>query len=204
MKYWVYVNGEVPGSFEPQELAALPGFGDSSMVCPAEGGVQTRNWKRAGEFPDIAGMIQLRDKTARPAPEPLSAHDAVREAGLPATADEILNDAGSRIFRHVSALMKELESRREERALAQSLRREAAELKNELLALRERNKLLQGKADLVAGHESTIEDQDRRIKALGLELRDLKDGEARMREEFQRQTRLAEETSLHYRKYEIP
>ena len=34
MKYWTYMKGEVPGSYEPAALAALPGFTMTTLVCP--------------------------------------------------------------------------------------------------------------------------------------------------------------------------
>ncbi|MEK9146065.1 MAG: hypothetical protein AAB339_10685, partial [Elusimicrobiota bacterium] len=60
MRYWVYLNGEVPGSYAPEELAAIPGFGDASMVCPAEGEIQERNWRHAAEFADVADALSAR------------------------------------------------------------------------------------------------------------------------------------------------
>ena len=46
MKYWVYMNGEVPGSFTAAELAGLTGFSMTSLVCPAEGEILDKNWRR--------------------------------------------------------------------------------------------------------------------------------------------------------------
>ena len=70
MKYWVYINGEVPGSYEPTELAGLPDFKETSLVCPTESGIENRNWRRAGQFPDI--LAALRKLQSRQAPRPLS------------------------------------------------------------------------------------------------------------------------------------
>ena len=53
MKFWVYLNGEVPGCFIPADLAKLEGFSGTTLVCPAEGEVLEKNWQRAGEFPDL-------------------------------------------------------------------------------------------------------------------------------------------------------
>jgi len=219
MKYWVYLNGEVPGNYMPEELAAFPGFGDSSMVCPAEGGYEVRNWRHAGEFPDIASTLRQREKALPPAPAAMTAADAVREpvhSGTAQSPDDILNDASARIFRHVSELMKELENRREERALTQSLQRQAAELKNELLALRERNKFLQDRVDLIPGYETNIQklqeqfaqaaadlsekerlvaEQEQRYKALAQELEDARRLETKVSEDAERQVRLCEELS---------
>ncbi len=150
MRYWVYLNGEVPGSYAPEELAAIPGFGDASMVCPAEGEIQERNWRHAAEFADIAGALSARRLSS---PLPASAPAPAEESSFPKTPDDILNDSSSRIFSHVTELMKELENRREERALSQALRRQVVEVKNELLAARERIRFLESRAALIPGFE---------------------------------------------------
>ena len=155
MRYWVYMNGEVPGSYEPEELAALPGFGETSMVCPTEGAEAERNWRHAGQFPDILSAVR-QAKAARPPAAPSSGIEASLAAGTAAVAkdaDDILNDSGARIFRHVTELMKELDDRREERALTQSLQRQALSLKNEIMALRERIAYLEERAELIPGFE---------------------------------------------------
>lgn len=159
MRYWVYLNGEVPGSYEPEELAAIPGFGDAALVCPASADLAERRWERAGVFPDIADALRSRTKAppAPLAPPPVTrAEDPVR----PLTPDDVLNDSSQRIFRHVTELMKELENRREERALTQSLQRRVKELSDELSALRERATYLQGRSDLIPG----FQDRERELQ----------------------------------------
>ncbi|MBI5245327.1 MAG: hypothetical protein HY922_16815 [Elusimicrobia bacterium] len=145
MKYWVYMNGEVPGSYLPEELAAIPGFAETSLVCPAEGGIENRNWRGAGEFGDLAEAISAQ-KRAGGKTAPVPDHS-------PLSPDDILNDASSRIFLHVSDLMGELQNRREERALTQALQRQVAQEKNELLAARERIRHLEDQAALIPGFE---------------------------------------------------
>jgi hypothetical protein len=66
MRYWAYMNGEVPGSFTAAELAALPGFSMTTLVCPAQGEIAEKNWRRAGEFGDVAAALTARENAARP------------------------------------------------------------------------------------------------------------------------------------------
>ncbi|MBI3288905.1 MAG: hypothetical protein HYZ74_05245 [Elusimicrobia bacterium] len=153
MKYWVYMQGEVPGSYEPGELAAMPDFAQTSMVCPAEGEAGERNWQRAGQFPEIVEAI---NQAAKPSPLiGAQAQDAAASMAdfVPRSSSDVFNDAGARIFAHVTELMKELENRREERALTQSLQRQVIELKNEVMAARERIKHLESQAALIPGYE---------------------------------------------------
>lgn len=134
MRYWVYLHGEVPGSFTPEELAATSGFGMTSLVCPAEGEILEKNWRRAGEFEDLTAAVNARSAKA---PEPPPASSAASPPA-PGDVDALLDQTGARLFSHVAGLMKELEARREERALAASLQRQVAALKEELAALRDR------------------------------------------------------------------
>lgn len=159
MRYWVYINGEVPGSYEPEELAAIPGFGEAALVCPATSDLAERRWERAGVFPDINEALRAHERAPlapMQAPPATRAEDPVR----PLTPDDVLNDSSQRIFRHVTELMKELENRREERALTQSLQRRVKELSDELNALRERATYLQGRADLIPG----FQDRERELQ----------------------------------------
>ncbi|MDX6767898.1 MAG: hypothetical protein SF051_00075 [Elusimicrobiota bacterium] len=134
MRYWVYLKGEVPGSFEPEELAAMPGFAATTLVCPAEGEILEKNWRRAGEFEDLARCVAARD-ARQPEPPPAS---AAATPPTPGDVDALLDQTGARLFSHVAGLMKELEARREERALAGALQRQLAALKDELAATRDR------------------------------------------------------------------
>ncbi|MFA5140549.1 MAG: hypothetical protein WC728_15070 [Elusimicrobiota bacterium] len=216
MRYWIYMNGEVPGSYEPGELAALPGFGETSMVCPSEGEAAERNWQHAGQFPDILAAVR-QAKTAKPPAAPSSSLEAALAADTAAgakDANDILNDSSARIFRHVTELMKELENRREERALTQSLQRQVVSLKNEIMALRERIAYLGERTELIPGFEERekglqealvrlrgdIQERDRAIAELEGKLkssaedleRGRRDGKS-LSDDLKAQTRLAEE-----------
>jgi len=216
MRYWVYLDGQVPGNYEPEELAAIPGFGGASMVCPVEGGIEERNWRRAGQFPDLITAIDAAAKARPPAaPQAPVALDKY-EPGSPKTPNDILNDSSARIFQHVSELMKELEDRRSEQALTRSLQRQVVDLKNEVLALRERNQYLQDRADMIPGFQererkleestgalrSDIQERDIRVRELQEGVLKLeraieasKASEAGLSEDLKRQAQVAEELS---------
>jgi hypothetical protein len=170
MKYWVYLNGEIPGSFEPEELAAIPGFLETSMVCPADVKAEERDWRRAGTYPDLIEALGRRPAPPPPGPEaPLPSKE---ELGLPKSPDDILNDASNSIFSHVTHLMQELETRREEHALTQQLQREVIRLKSELTAMRERNNVLQDRADLIPDYEARLKELMERTDRRQVELQD--------------------------------
>lgn len=130
MKYWTYMKGEVPGSYEPVELVALPGFTMTTLVCPGEGEIAEKNWRRAGEFDDIVRALEAHQSKSPPA-APLGAPPTSNEV------DALLDTASTRLFSHVADLMKELETRRDEKSLIVSLQRQISTLKNELARMRE-------------------------------------------------------------------
>lgn len=151
MRYWVYMNAEVPGSYEPEQLAALPGFTMTTLVCPAQGEIAEKNWRRAGEFDDITRCVNARaEKSAPPPPPP-----AGPAASSAADVDSMLDTAGNRLFSHVADLMKELENRREERALSVSLQRQVSVLKEELTQTRERANALELRLPRIAELEES-------------------------------------------------
>ncbi len=58
MKYWAYINNEVQGPYEKEELLKLPQFGNSTLLCPQSPvGEKTQDWKEAASFPEISAMI---------------------------------------------------------------------------------------------------------------------------------------------------
>lgn len=152
MKYWVYIQGEVPGCFTPEELAATAGFGLTTLVCPAEGEILEKNWRRAGEFDELTRTLASR---AAKAPEPPPA-SAAAAPPTPGDVDALIDQTGARLFSHVAGLMRELETRREERALAAALQRQLSALKEELVALRERAAGAESRLPRIAELEETL------------------------------------------------
>lgn len=147
MKYWTYMKGEVPGSYEPEALAALPGFTLTTLVCPGEGEIAEKNWRRAGEFEDIVRAIDAQQALTPPA-APLGAP--------PADVDALLDTASTRLFSHVADLMKELETRRDEKSLVVSLQRQISALKQELAAARETASMLEIRIPRIAELEEAL------------------------------------------------
>ncbi|MBI3296826.1 MAG: hypothetical protein HYZ75_01585 [Elusimicrobia bacterium] len=178
MKYWLYLNGEVPGSYEPEDLAVIPGFGPTALVCPASDDVSERRWERAGAFPEIVTALQASAKPPAPPPEapPVRLPDAPRAT----TPEDVLNDSSQKIFRHVNELMAELENRREERALTQSLQRRVAELGVEVASLRERTSYLQGRADLIGGFQDREKELTEALTRARADLHETRGGAERL------------------------
>jgi hypothetical protein len=137
MKYWTYMNGEVPGSYEPAALVALPGFTITTLVCPGEGEIAEKNWRRAGEFEDIVRAHDVHQAATPPAAPLVPPVAATNEV------DALLDTASTRLFSHVADLMKELETRRDEKSLIFSLQRQISTLKQELSESRERVTMLE-------------------------------------------------------------
>jgi hypothetical protein len=178
MKYWVYMNGEVPGCYTPQELAALSGFSGTTLVCPAEGEIVEKNWRRSGEFSDIIQFVQERDAAKPPtAPGP----DA-----LTGDVNALLDSTSARLFGHVSGLMKELETRREERGVLQSVQRQLVDLQEQLQRMREKNIELEGRMPRLRElEESSRRDQDR-LQALETAIKGREEGLAELRVQLEK------------------
>lgn len=149
MKYWTYMKGEVPGSYEPEALAALPGFTMTTLVCPGEGEIAEKNWRRAGEFEDIVRALDAHQAMTPPA-APLGAPPTSNDV------DALLDGASTRLFSHVADLMKELETRRDEKSLVTSLQRQISALKQELAAARETATMLEIRIPRIAELEETL------------------------------------------------
>lgn len=164
MRYWAYMNGEVPGSYSAAELAALPGFSMTTLVCPSEGEIAEKNWRRAGEFSDIAAAVAGREAAAPP-PAPVAALASAAAAPSP-DVDALIDSASTKLFSHVADLMKELEGRREEKGLIISLQRHVAALKEELAQTRERSNLLELRLPRIAELEETNRKQISSLESL--------------------------------------
>jgi hypothetical protein len=149
MKYWTYMKGEVPGSYEPEALAALPGFTMTTLVCPGEGEIAEKNWRRAGEFEDIVRALDAH-QAMTPPPAPLGAPPTSNDV------DALLDGASTRLFSHVADLMKELETRRDEKSLMTSLQRQISALKGELAAARETATMLEIRIPRIAELEESL------------------------------------------------
>jgi hypothetical protein len=178
------MNGEVPGSYAAAELAALPGFSMTTLVCPAEGEIAEKNWRRAGEFTDIAAVVASRDASVAP-PAPVAALASAAAAPSP-DVDALIDSASTKLFSHVADLMKELEGRREEKGLIVSLQRHVAALKEELAQSRERANLLELRLPRIAELEETHRKNQAALESLqaGLLAREQALNEARVAAEM--------------------
>ena len=161
MKFWAYLDGAASGALSPEELARSPGFARTTLVCPAGGEIEDKNWRRAGEFPDLVQAIDALE-AAPPPPAGLSAGRAGAEA--------MLDETASRIFGHVSSLMAELESRRGEKDLVKALEREASALREELSKARAERDAHEKRAFLVPGLEERLGRVDAELERLRAEL----------------------------------
>lgn len=71
MRYWTYINTEILGPFEKEQLATI--INRSSLICPEiPAGGETNDWKEASTYPEVAAALAL------PAPAPI-------KPGLPET-----------------------------------------------------------------------------------------------------------------------
>ena len=173
MKYWVYYEDEVPGVFEPHELIQLPNFSAGTLVCPADAPSAERSWKRAGEFSDLVAAMEGYDREPPPLP-PQAKAQAYVDAAVRGP-EEVLEASSHKIFRHVTELMKELENRREEKALTQSLQRTLIELKGELQAARERVRFLDDRVSRIPALEERDKRSQEVLAQLSGELRAIED-----------------------------
>lgn len=55
MKYWAYINDEIKGPLEKEEIIKLEGFNASTLICPQSPlEEETKEWKEASSFPEFA------------------------------------------------------------------------------------------------------------------------------------------------------
>jgi hypothetical protein len=163
MKYWAYINGEIPGSYAAEELPSLPGFSMTTLVCPAAGEIAEKNWRRAGEFVDVAAALSARENEAPPS-APVAALPA--ETFESSDVNALIDSTSTKLFSHVADLMAELESRREEKGLIVSLQRHVAALTEELAQTRERSDLLEMRLPRIAELEETHRKSQAALEAL--------------------------------------
>ena len=168
MKYWTYMKGEVPGSFPPEALAELPGFGMTTLVCPSEGEIKEKNWRPAGEFPDLAAAVTAREARRPPAP-PLGAPPVSAGAS---EVNALIDTASTRLFGHVAQLMSELETRRDEKALVLSLQRQIAALKEDVDRERSRAGLLELRMPRIDALEAALRENTAALEAARNSLRE--------------------------------
>jgi hypothetical protein len=173
VKYWVYYEDEVPGVFEPHQLVQFAKFSAATLVCPADAPAAERSWKRAGEFADIIAAMEAYDREPPPLPPPQA--QAYVDPAAARGPEEVLDASSHKIFRHVTELMKELENRREEKALSQSLQRTLIELKGELQAARERVRFLDDRVSQIPAFQEREKRSQEVLAQLGGELRALAD-----------------------------
>jgi hypothetical protein len=55
MKYWAYVNNEVLGPYEKDEIKALPAYSPSLLICPQTPvGEKTEEWREVSSYPEFS------------------------------------------------------------------------------------------------------------------------------------------------------
>lgn len=155
MKYWVYIDGKVPGAYSPDELWRLSGFSSTTLVCSAEGEIQDKNWRYAGEFSEI---IQAGKNNSPRPPAPPSADNGLLDTGNP---KEALESAEAKIFLHVKELMSEIEGARREKNLLSSLQNQVEGMRRDLKQELEEKASLEKKAAALEKDLSHLEKESR-------------------------------------------
>lgn len=73
MKYWAYINNEIKGPFEKEELLKIEGFNNSTLVCPQSPvEEETKEWKEASNFPELAIQSDAVSSSSNQAPDALT------------------------------------------------------------------------------------------------------------------------------------
>jgi DNA repair exonuclease SbcCD ATPase subunit len=192
MKYWAYLRGEVPGCYSPEDLVRLPDFALSILVCPAEGEIAEKNWRRASEIPEIlkaAGATDHEQNSAKPA------------SSASTDVNAFIDATGTKLFQHVSRIVKELENRREEQELLRRLELEIMNLKSRVeesdARLIEKDAHLKSEKGRIADLEKSLSQEKDRAQAL--EASAAREGQqtAALRVAFEKLR--AEQESLHKR-----
>jgi DNA repair exonuclease SbcCD ATPase subunit len=95
--------------------------------------------------------------------------------------NKVIDTASARLFTHVSHLMKELETRREEKALTATLQRQAVELKDQLAASQDRISALERSMPRINELEDIVRKSETIITNLETALKAREDGLAELR-----------------------
>mgnify|MGYP001046552250 CR=1 FL=1 len=75
MKYWAYINNEIKGPFEKEELIKIEGFNKDTLLCPQSPvEEETKEWKEAFQFPEIFEILELKKEDDKKTNEPAK-HD---------------------------------------------------------------------------------------------------------------------------------
>lgn len=198
MRYWAYMNGEVPGTFSVEELVELPGFSMTTLVCPASGSASDKNWRRASEFKELSHAFAGAERESK-APSP---PDIAKLTANDADVDSLIDNASTKLFSHVADLMKELESSRDERVQFKALQRQLAALKDDLSGARERGDLLEARLARVPELEDALRKITTELEALKTAgsskdqaLAELRAGLEKMRSELEASRRKAQESA---------
>ena len=182
MKYWVYIDGKVPGAYSPDELWRLSGFSATTLVCSAEGEIQDKNWRYAGEFSEI---VQAGKNSSPRPPAPPSADNGLFEAGNP---KEALESAEAKIFLHVKELMSEIEGSRREKNLLSSLQNQVEGMRRDLKQELEEKSSLEKKVATMEKDLSRLEKEGRENSArLSALLKDKEEALAAVKAEFEKE-----------------
>lgn len=73
MKYWAYINNEIKGPFEKEELLKIEGFNNSTLVCPQSPvEEETKEWKEASNFPELVIQNDAVPSSSSQAPDALT------------------------------------------------------------------------------------------------------------------------------------
>jgi len=78
-KYWVYINNQVKGPYEVDQLIRLPGFSRQTMVSVDQAGQGSGQWISPANIPDLARIFQKVDALHdAPVPSPRPAAKPAR------------------------------------------------------------------------------------------------------------------------------
>jgi len=94
-RYWIYLNNEVAGPFEVDQLIRKRGFAREARVCLEQPDGGTGEWMSASEIPELSRIFRAADEMNRPDPSPPPVktppkpHPVVSSRPAPITRPEI-------------------------------------------------------------------------------------------------------------------